>query len=65
MYNSALTEPALVNLLGRQGKHRKYFNHYLHDNIRHYRSERDHRIDLQTSEEAPQALKEVEEGVVA
>jgi hypothetical protein len=65
VYDSALTEPALLNLLGRQGKHRKYFNHYLHDKIRHYRSGPDHRIDLQTSEEVPQALKEVEEGVVA
>ena len=60
-----LTEPAFFNLLGRQGKHRKYFYHYLHDDIGQCRSEWDHRIDLETSEEAPQALKEVKEGIVA
>ncbi len=65
VYDGGLTEPALLNLLGRQGKHRKYFDHYLHDNIGHYRSGRDHRIDLQTFEKVPQALKEGEEGVVA
>ena len=64
-YDRALTEPAFVNLLGRQGKNRKYFDHYLQDDIRHYRSERDHRKNLQTSEEVRQALKEVEESVVA
>ena len=65
VYDRALTEPALLDLLGRQGKHRKYFEHYLQDDVRHYGSERDHRIDLQTAEEVRQALKEVEEGVVA
>ena len=65
VYDNALTEPALLNLLGRQGKHRKYFKHYLHDDIGHYRSGWHHRIDLQTSEEIRQALKEVEEGIVA
>ena len=28
-----LTESAFLNLLGHQGKHREYFDHYLHDNI--------------------------------
>jgi hypothetical protein len=65
VHDGTLTEPALLNLLGRQGKYRKYFDYYLHDDIRHYRSGRHHRIDLQTSEEVRQALKEVEEGVVA
>jgi hypothetical protein len=65
IYDSALTEPALLNLLGRQGKHRKYFDHYFHDDIGHYWSGRDRRIDLETSEEVPQALKETEEGFVA
>ena len=65
VYDHVLTEPAFLNLLGRQGKHRKYFDHYLHDNISHCQSERDHRIDLETSEEVPQALKEIEEGIVA
>jgi hypothetical protein len=65
IYDSELTEPAFLNLFGRQGKHREYFHHYFHDDIGHYRSGRDHRIDLQTFEEAPQALKEVEERIVA
>ena len=50
---SVLTKPALLNLLGRQGKHRKYFHHYFHDNIRQYRSGWYHGIDLETSEEVP------------
>ena len=65
MYDNELTEPAVLNLLGRQGKHRKYFDHNLHDDIGHYRSGRNCCIDLKTPEEVPQALKEVEEGVVA
>jgi hypothetical protein len=65
IYDSKLTEPAVLDLFGRQGEHRKYFDHDLHDYIGHYRRGRDHRIDLETSEEAPQALKEAEEGIVA
>ena len=65
VYDGALTESALLNLLGRQGKHRKYFDHYLQYDIGHYRSERHHRIDLEASEEVRQALEEVEEGIVA
>ena len=60
-----LTESAFLNLLGRQGKHRKYFDHNLHNDIGQCRSGWDRRIDLETSEEAPQAPKEIEEGIVA
>ena len=63
--NSALTEAALFNLPGRQGKHRKQFNHDLDDDIGHHRSRRDSRIDLETLEEISQALEEIEQGIVA
>jgi hypothetical protein len=56
---SALTEPPLFYLFGRQGKHREQFNHYLNDYIRHYRSGWHRRIDLETLEEIPQALEKV------
>jgi hypothetical protein len=56
---NALTEPTLLDLLCRQGKHRKYFNHYFDNDIRHYRSRWDRRIDLQALQEIPQALEEI------
>ena len=65
MYDGVLTEPTLLNLFRGQGKHRKQFNHYFDDDIRHYRSGRDHRIDLQTLQEVPQALEKVEQRIVA
>ncbi len=56
---SALTESLLSNLLGRQGKHREQFGHYLHDNIRHNRSEIHLRVNVQTLDETPQVLEEI------
>ena len=64
MYDGVLTEPTLLNLLRGQGKHRKQFNHYFDDDIRHYRSGRDHRVNLQTLQEVPQALEKVEQRIV-
>ena len=64
MYDGVLTEPTLLDLFRSQSKYRKQFNHYFDDDIRHYRSRRDRRIDLQTLQEIPQALKEVEQCIV-
>ena len=60
--DSVLTEPPLINLFRCQGKHRE--DGYLDEDIGHYRSGRDRRIDLQTLEEIPQALKEIKKGIV-
>ena len=65
VYDSVLTEPTLLDLLCRQGKHRKQFDHYFDNNIRHNRSRRDRRIDLQTLQEVPQALEKVKQRIVA
>ena len=59
-----LTEPPLLDLICCEGEHREQFDHYLDDNIGHYRSRRDRRIDLQALEEIPQALEQIEKGVV-
>ena len=59
-----LTEPPLPDLICREGEHREQFDHYLDDNIGHYRSRRDRRINLQAFEEIPQALEQIEKGVV-
>ena len=64
MYHGLLTEPTLLNLFRGQGKHREQFNDYFDDDIRHYRSRRDRRIDLQTLQEIPQALEKVEQRIV-
>ena len=60
----APTEPPLFNLFGREGKYREQFNHYLDDDICHYLSGRDCRIDLETLEEIAQALEKVEQRIV-
>jgi hypothetical protein len=60
-----LTEPPLLDLICRQGKHREQFNHYLDDNIGHYLSGWDRRVDLQALEEIAQTLEQIEKGVVA
>ena len=59
-----LTKSPLLDLICREGKHREQLDHNLDDNIGHYRSGRDRRIDLQALEEIPQALEQVEKGVV-
>ena len=56
---SALTEPPLFYLFGREGKHREQFNRYLDDYVCHYLSGRHRRIDLETFQEIRQALKKV------
>ena len=65
LVHSALTEPLLSNLLRRQGKHREYLKHYLHNDVRHYRSEIDLRVNVQTLDKTPQVLKEVRESIIA
>jgi len=62
---SVLTEPPLFDLLRSQGKHRKQFDRYFYDDLRHYRSGRNRRIDLQALEELPQALEKLEKCIVA
>jgi hypothetical protein len=64
LYHGVLTEPTLLNLFRGQGKHRKQFNHYFDDDIRHYRSRRNRCIDLHTPQKTPQALEEVEQRIV-
>ena len=59
-----LTEPPLLDLICREGEHREQLDHYLDDNIGRHRSVRDRRIDLQALKEIPQALEQVEKGVV-
>ena len=59
MYGGALTEPPLLDFFCSQGKHQKQLNHYFDDDIRHNRSRRDCRINLQTLEKIPQGLKEI------
>jgi hypothetical protein len=60
----AHTEPPLSNLFGREGKYREQFNHYLDDDICHYRSGWHCRIDLETLEEIAQALEKIEQRIV-
>jgi hypothetical protein len=64
MYDGLLTESTLLNLFRGQGKHREQFNQYFDNDIRHYRSRRDRRIDLQTLQKISQALEKVEQGIV-
>ena len=54
----ALTESTLLDLLLRLSKDGKQFDHYLHDDLRHQRAQRDLGINLKPFEEAPDALKE-------
>jgi hypothetical protein len=62
--DSALTEPPLFNLFRSQGKHRKKFEHYFDDHLRHYRSWWNRRIYLQTFEEVPQVLEQVDKAII-
>ena len=64
MPDGVLTESTLLNLFRGQRKHRKQFNNYFDDDIRHYRSRRNRRIDLQTLQEIPQTLEQVEQCIV-
>ena len=59
-----LTEPPLFDLLRSQGKHRKQFDHYFYDDLRHYLSGWNRRVDLQTLEEVPQALEQLEKHII-
>jgi hypothetical protein len=54
----------LLDLFGHNGKHRKQLKHYLDDHIRHYRSESDRRVHIQTLKKTSQAVKEIENGIV-
>jgi hypothetical protein len=64
MCNSALTETSLFNLFRRQSKHRKQLDHYLDNYLRQYRSGRNRRINLQTLEEVPQTLEQLEKSII-
>ena len=63
--DSELTESPLFDLFGRQGKNRKKLDHYFDNDLDQHRSGRNHRIDLQTLEEIPQALEQLEKCIVA
>jgi hypothetical protein len=65
IYDSTLTEPPLFDLFGCQGKHREKLDQYFDNDVDQHRSGRNHRIDLQTLEEIPQALKQLEKSIVA
>ena len=59
------TKPSLLDLLCRQGKHGKYFDHNFDDDVHHRDSGWDRLIHLNTLEEIPQAFKEFKKSVVA
>ena len=61
----ALTESTLLDLLLRLRKDGEQFDHYLHDDLRHQRAQRDLGINFEAFEEAPDGLKEFEESVIA
>ena len=60
-----LTESTSADLFLRYGEYRNQLNHDLRDNIRHQRVQGDLGIDMETIEEASEAFKEFEEGVIA
>jgi hypothetical protein len=53
LYDRAPTNPSLLYLLCRQGKHGKYLDHNSDDDVRHHRSGWDLYIYLKTLEEIP------------
>ena len=53
-----------VDMSVEYAKNREQFGHYLDNDTGHCRSGWDRRIDLQALEEIPQALEEVEYGIV-
>jgi hypothetical protein len=55
----------MLDLLLRLRKDGKQLNHYLSDNLRHQRAQRDLGIDLEAFEEAPDTFEELEESVIA
>jgi hypothetical protein len=55
----------MFDLLLRLRKNRKQLNHYLSDNLRHQRAQRDLGVDFETFEEAPDTFKELEESAIA
>ena len=63
--DSELTESPLFDLFGRQGKNRKELDHYFDNDVDQHRSGWNHRIYLQTLEEIPQALEQLEKRIVA
>ena len=62
--DAARTESPFLDLLRCQGKYRKQLHHYFYHDVRQYRSGRNRRIDLQTLEEVPQTLKQLEKSIV-
>jgi hypothetical protein len=60
-----LTESSSAYLPLCYGKYRNQLYHYLRDDIRHQRIQRDLGINMETIEEASEAFEEFEEGVIA
>ena len=63
--SNALTESSSVNLFFRQAEYGDQLDHYPRDYISHQRVQRDLGINMETFEEVADALKELEEGVIA
>ena len=60
-----LTDPSSANLFLRYGEYRNQLNHDVRDDARHQIVQGDLRINMKTIEEASEAIKELEEGVIA
>ena len=59
------TEPSLVDLFSGKGEHGQQLDHDFDERLRHGRRRRDLGIDLETPQEILDALKDVDEGIVA
>ena len=59
-----LTESSSAYLFLHYGEYRNQLNHDLRDNIRHHSVQGDLRKNMETIEEASEAFKEFEEGVI-
>jgi hypothetical protein len=62
--DNAPTEPSLLYLIRRQGKHRKYFDHNFDNYVCHRHGGGDLHIYLKTQEEIAQAFKQFNKSVV-
>jgi hypothetical protein len=60
-----LTRSSLFYLLCRNSQDIQYFDHYLHDDVRHRRAWSNLGIGLQASEKVLDALKDVDQGLLA
>ena len=60
-----LTQPSLVNLFRREGKHSQQLDKYFNYRLRHRRSGLDRRINLKSTQEVFYAFEDVGQGIVA